>query len=110
MLTKNDEHPWLQSPLKLLGATSLSMAMFFVASSVGAQSSGGGFEISKHSIDNGGGRSTGGSFELNGTIAQPDATSRSAVGGPFLLTGGFWANGVAIPTGDLLFSDGFEGN
>ena len=73
-----------------------------------AQSSGGDFEITRHTIDNGGGRSTGGDFELNGTIGQPDASVQTASGGNFQLTGGFWANGVVTPPGELLFSDGFE--
>ena len=41
-------------------------------------------------------RSTGGSFELSGTIGQPDAGV--AAGGAFELSGGFW---FAIPPGDV---------
>lgn len=73
-----------------------------------AQSSGGEFEITKHSIDSGGGRSTGGNFVLDGTLGQPDASLSTASGGEFQLTGGFWANGVIVPAGELLFSDSFE--
>ncbi len=47
-------------------------------------------------IDAGGGmRSTGGDFELSGTIGQPDAGTMS--GGDFELTGGFWAATDAAP-------------
>ena len=50
------------------------------------------FEITRSTIDGGGpgapGRSTGGDFELSGTIGQPDAGVLS--GGEFELSGGFW--------------------
>lgn len=47
------------------------------------------FEIAWHTIDGGGAmNSTGGNFELSGTIGQPDAGVMT--GGAFLLTGGFW--------------------
>jgi len=47
------------------------------------------FDLSWHSIDGGGVmRSTGGDFELSGTIGQPDAGALT--GGDFKLSGGFW--------------------
>ncbi|MEK6799494.1 MAG: hypothetical protein AABZ12_11050 [Planctomycetota bacterium] len=47
------------------------------------------YEISRYTIDGGGVmRSTGGAFELSGTIGQPDAGAMT--GGGFELTGGFW--------------------
>ncbi len=50
---------------------------------------GGGFDLTWNTIDAGGVmRSTGGAFELSGTIGQPDAGRLS--GGAFELTGGFW--------------------
>ena len=53
--------------------------------------SGGGFDLSWNSIDGGGAMfSTGGGFELGGTIGQPDATDTVMTGGGFELTGGFW--------------------
>ncbi len=53
--------------------------------SVPAQS----YEITRFTIDGGGVmRSTGGDFELSGTIGQPDAGSLT--GGDFQLSGGFW--------------------
>ena len=50
------------------------------------------FELSWYTIDGGGGRSsTGGGFDLAGTIGQPDAASNPTLtGGTFELTGGFW--------------------
>ena len=50
------------------------------------------FDLSWHTIDGGGVMfSTGGAFELSGTIAQPDAGTVS--GGAFELAGGFWPGG-----------------
>lgn len=46
------------------------------------------FDLSWHTTDGGGGVSTGGGFELAGTIGQPDAATLS--GGAFDLEGGFW--------------------
>jgi len=47
------------------------------------------YEITRSTIDGGGVmRSTGGAFELSGTIGQPDAGVLT--GGSFVLTGGFW--------------------
>ncbi len=70
-----------------------------------AQSSGGGFEITKSTIDNGGGLSSGGEFSLTGTIGQPDANQQIATGGGFALSGGFWANATVI---EVIFKDSFE--
>src|SRR3989304_4093527 len=51
------------------------------------------FEVSRFTIDGGGVmRSTGGDFELSGTIGQPDAGAMT--GGDFTLNGGFWFEGV----------------
>jgi hypothetical protein len=54
------------------------------------------FDLSWHSIDAGGVmHSTGGDFELSGTIGQPDAGVLT--NGSLTLTGGFW---FATPIGD----------
>ena len=50
---------------------------------------GGGFDLTWSTIDSGGVmRSTGGAFELSGTIGQADAGVMA--GGDLTLTGGFW--------------------
>jgi hypothetical protein len=62
------------------------------------------FDLYWHTIDGGGGMfSTGGDFELSGTIGQPDAGVMT--GGDLTLAGGFWpgvgaAGGAPCP-GDL---------
>lgn len=51
---------------------------------------------------------SGGSWELSGSIGQWDATAgAAATGGSWELTGGFWA--VSSGPTDSLFKDGFEG-
>ena len=54
------------------------------------------FDLGWNTIDGGGAMwTTGGSFELSGTIGQPDAGFVMS-GGAFELTGGFWS-GAAAP-------------
>ncbi|RME38808.1 MAG: hypothetical protein D6788_06715 [Planctomycetota bacterium] len=78
----------------------------------GGPPSGGGFEITRSTIDGGGIlRSTGGAFELSGTIAQADAGTLT--GGAFTLYGGFWfplgpGNCNEDETADLFDYDVFE--
>jgi hypothetical protein len=49
------------------------------------------FEITRSTVDGGGVmRSTGGGFELSGTIGQPDAGKMTSGDGELELTGGFW--------------------
>jgi len=68
-----------------------------VVSGLITSSSLGQYEINWYTIDGGGGRSSGGPYELLGTIGQPDAAwSR---GGDYELLGGFW------PGGPLCFVD-----
>jgi hypothetical protein len=57
---------------------------------------GGGFDLSWSTVDGGGGTSsTGGTYELGGTIGQPDAGRLT--GGMYTLDGGFWG-GAGGPT------------
>ena len=66
------------SSLLVLSLTLLTMAQ-----------SGDGYDLSRNTIDGGGVmNSTGGAFELSGTIGQPDAGVMT--GDEFELTGGFW--------------------
>lgn len=52
------------------------------------------FSIDWHTMDGGGGTSTGGVFTLSGTVGQPDTAVAS--GGSYLLTGGFWVLPIAV--------------
>lgn len=69
---------------------------------------GGDFEIVRSTIDGGGGHSSGGAFELIGTIAQPEADPNIATGGDFSVRGGFYQADI-VERPDLIFRDGFEG-
>lgn len=48
------------------------------------------YEISWYTIDGGGGVSSGGPYQLSGTIGQPDAGT--SAGGDYVLNGGYWAS------------------
>ena len=54
------------------------------------------YSIDWHTIDGGGGTSTGGVYSVTGTIGQPDAGTMS--GGNFTLDGGFWGIIAAVQT------------
>jgi hypothetical protein len=88
---------------KSIATLFFALAFLFTAIAL-AQFSGGDFEITRSTLDNGGGVSTGGEFSLTGTIGQADASSRPSSGGGFSLAGGFWAKVT-----DVIFRDGFEG-
>jgi hypothetical protein len=61
------------------------------------------FSIDWHTIDGGGGTSSGGGFSLSGTIGQPEANAQPMTGGAFSLTGGFWSLfAVQTPNAPLL--------
>jgi len=72
---------------RLLGAT-----LLLVPAALFAQLS-----IDWHTIDVGGGTSSGGVYSLGGTIGQPDAGG-PMTNGQFSVTGGFWALPTAVQT------------
>jgi len=55
------------------------------------------FSIDWHTIDGGGGTSSGGGFSVSGTVGQADAGVKMT-GGPFSISGGYWAAATAIQT------------
>jgi len=67
--------------------------LLFSATLVHAQS----YSIDWHTIDGGGGASTGSVYAVSGTIGQPDA-SGPLNGGTYTLVGGFWALPSAVQT------------
>ncbi len=76
-----------------MALTALGLLALGVAASVYAQS--GGYDLTWNTVDNGGVTfSSGGGYELGGSIGQPDAATWSGDG--FTLTGGFWS---AAPAG-----------
>jgi len=64
------------------------------------------YEIKRHSINSGGEISTGGVYQVSGSIGQVDASNK-LTGGNYSLNGGFWHESNAA-TGDLIFKNGFE--
>jgi hypothetical protein len=73
--------------LLLLAVCTLCLAMGSFILAAPAQQ-GGGFAIPWWTVDGGGQSSSGGAFNLRGTIGQADAGRAS--GGVYELTGGFW--------------------
>jgi hypothetical protein len=55
------------------------------------------FAIPWHTVDGGGGVSTGGVFSVSGTLGQPDA-GPTMTNGQFSVTGGFWALPQVVQT------------
>jgi hypothetical protein len=60
------------------------------------------YEIRKYTINNGGGKSSGGDYSLNASIGQVDASAPKS-GGGYTLNAGFWQE-----NNDLIFKNGFE--
>lgn len=73
--------------------------------------SGAGLAVTAYTIDGGGGRSTGSSYVMVGSVGQPDADPlHPATGGSYTLVGGFLSDAAPSQPGtDPLFADGFEG-
>jgi hypothetical protein len=84
---------------KPIFALLLAAAMGLGCASLHAQN----FAIDWHTIDGGGGTSSGENFSLTGTIGQTDANAQPMTGGAFSLTGGFWSLfAVQTPDAPLL--------
>jgi len=70
----------------------LSFSLALVTATALAQ-----FAIDWHTVDGGGGTSTGGVYSVSGTIGQPDAGG-PLTNGSYSVTGGFWALPTAVQT------------
>ena len=85
--------------------------LMFAAAALAGLEAPAGYDLSWHTIDGGGGTSTGGTYDLSGTIGQPDA-GVAMTGGSYSVVGGFWPGAapavntcpadIAPPTGDGL--------
>src|ERR1035437_2991597 len=58
------------------------------------------YSVDWYKIAGGGGPSTGGTYQVNGTIGQPDA-SGALSGGQYSVTGGFWSIISVVQTAGL---------
>jgi hypothetical protein len=65
----------------------LSFGLLLIAFQLCAQQ----YSIDWYKIAGGGGTSTGATYQVSGTIGQPDATLQPMTGGNYSLTGGFWS-------------------
>ena len=75
----------------VLGAGVLLLSVGLIARAQG------GYDLSWWTVDGGGYTvSTGGGYELGGTIGQPDAGAM--IGGAYTLVGGFWGGGAVSGT------------
>ncbi len=79
-----------------------SLLLVILTSQVFAQ-----YEIKKYTINSGGGKMTGGIYEINASIGQVDA-SGTQTGGTYSLNGGFWQKQEIMPQSELIFTNGFE--
>lgn len=100
-----DSHPCGRRAWPRARRLALGAGLLFATCSVLGQA-GGSFAISRHSVDSGGGRSSGGGFSGIGAIGQPDAARLQ--GGAFQLQGGLYRRAGAAVPGDTLFGNGFE--
>ena len=85
-MTPKRPTPLLLATLRTSAAAAVAWPL--VAPLSALAQTGGGFDLTWHTIDGGGGSSAGGGFSLTGTIGQPDAGAMA--GGAFTLGGGFW--------------------
>jgi hypothetical protein len=67
------------------------------------------YSIDWYKIAGGGGTSTGATYQVSGTIGQPDA-SGAMTGGNYSLTGGFWSLFAVQTPGAPLLSITYAGN
>ncbi len=73
--------------MKALIQTIVLLPAFFAMLDVAHTQS---YSIDWYKVSGGGGTSTGGTYQVSGTIGQPDA-SGALTGGGYSLTGGFWS-------------------
>jgi hypothetical protein len=78
-------------PLLILqGRSRWAVVLLLVCNSAFAQ-----YSIDWFTVDGGGGTSSNGTYEITGTIGQPDAGS--VVAGNYIIDGGFWTDFEVVP-------------
>ena len=78
-----------------LSITALALLVASVSAPIANAQSGGAYDLSWNTMDDGGGTGSGGIYSVSGTTGQPDAGTLS--GGIYLLAGGFWGAGTSAP-------------
>ena len=87
-----------ESPMRLVAA--VAVALLLMVTTAIAVRAAGGYAVAWWTADGGGQTSTGASYSMTGTVAQPDADAAPATGGGYALQGGFWHNPATSP-GDV---------
>ena len=88
-----------------------AFALVVLASILCLRASGQSYSIDWYKIAGGGGTSTGGTYQVTGTIGQPDASANTALsGGNYSLTGGFWSLYAVQTPGAPLLTITYVGN
>ena len=82
-------------PRQTILVASLLLLLAMPLISVALAQTGGGYDLTWHTVDGGGGQASGGGYTLTGTAGQPDTGAPS--GGGYALLGGFWGGGAAAP-------------
>ena len=80
------------------------LVLISVVAVLGQAFDGGALDLQWHTVDGGGGVSTGGGLQLAGTIGQPDTAVLSS--NNFVLAGGFWLVKGSMPCPSDLNQDG----
>lgn len=97
-----DFHPALRA--LTVGASLLACPLALPA---GTLAQGGGYELRPHVVGAGGTTMHGGSWTLDGTVAQADAIVQGGAGG-LRLEGGFWRSAQGAVASDRIFANGFD--
>ena len=82
-----------------------TVALLLLALAAHAQS----YSIDWYKVSDGGGASTGGTYQVTGTIGQPDASGAMS-GGSYSVTGGFWSLYAVQTPGAPLLTITYIGN
>ena len=82
------------------GRMALLFSFILLHSAFGLRALGQSYSVDWYKISGGGGPSTGGTYQVNGTIGQPDA-SGALSGGQYSVTGGFWSIISVVQTAGL---------
>ena len=85
----------MKTSMKHITLLLILVALLLITGAVLAQT-GGGYDLTWYTVDNGGGRLTGGSYTLAGTAGQPEP-GPALTGGGYTLYSGFWPGAGAAP-------------
>ena len=95
--------------MNLLRIALLALLLLAMPLTIVLAQSGGDYDLSWNTLDNGAGLSTGGNYSLVDSIAQPDA-SNPLSGGSFALRGGFLLCAVRSAVADVAIGDAGSGD